>query len=378
MTLRDERPPDDDPSDLAQRLSGLIRKYPEELTRIRTILAPLIYPQPSRPKPEPVPVPQIDGEFPKATLAAKNQGGVLLSPGQICLLSAEGGVGKSALTAHIALATAMLPENSYNPELHQLHQLQGGVFDGAGGTVLMATYEDPPPVTRWRMMMLAESLDAKNKGLQAQQALERVYVLNMSGWTVYGPPEHGGYSARPAPLAGWNVLWEAVELVKPKLIILDPVLKAYAGEPNTVSPVREFLGDLAGTALERSPGAGIILVAHSTKAARSGRQDPFDPGQVAGSGAWADECRGVMTMTWNEETDQRTLAIPKSNWGPSRIMIDLQPMTHANGAVIGFQAHGEWQRRTKQLGAPRETDTKTTHKQDTMKELGEEYAGIGR
>ena len=376
MTLRDERPPDDDPSDLAQRLIGLVQRYPEELPVVRRTLAHIMQSQPSRPQPEPVPVPLIDGDFPKATLAAADQGGVLLSPGQICLLSAEGGVGKSALTAHIALATAMLPEKGDDPELHHL---QGGVFDGAGGTVLMATYEDPPPVTKWRMEMLAHSLDEHDGNLQASQALQQVYVLNLSGWTVYGPPEHGGYSARPAPLAGWNVLWDAVELVKPKLIILDPALKAYAGEPNTVAPVREFLGNLAGTATERSPGAGIILVAHSTKAVRSGKPDPFDPGQVAGSGAWADECRGVMTMTWNEETDQRTLAIPKSNWGPSRIMIDLDPVTHPSGAVIGFTAASEWRRRSKQqVKAPRETETEKTLQYDMTSVLGEEYAGIGR
>lgn len=375
MTLRDERPPDDDPLDLAHRLSELVQRYPKELAVVRTTLAHIMHPQTSRIRPGPVPVPLIEGEFPKATLAAANQGGVLLSPNQICLLSAEGGVGKSALTAHIALATAMVSEEGDD---QSLHHLQGGIFDGAGGAVLMATYEDPPPVTRWRMEMLADSLDERNGGLQAKEALERVYVLNMSGWTVYGPPERGGYAARPAPMAGWNVLWDAAELVKPKLIILDPVLKAYAGEPNTVSPVREFLGDLAGTALERSPGSGIILVAHSTKAVRSGRADPFDPGQVAGSGAWADECRGVMTMTWNEETDQRTLAIPKSNWGPSRIMIDLDPVTHSSGAVIGFSAASEWRRRKKQVNPPRETGAEQNLQYEMTNGLGEEYAGIGR
>ena len=151
MTLRDEMPPDDDPLDLAHRLSELVQRYPEELPVVRSTLAHIMHPHTSRPKPRPIPVPLIEGEFPKATLAAAGQGGVLLSPSQICLLSAEGGVGKSALTAHIALATAMLPEKSDDRELHHL---QGGVFDGAGGTVLMATYEDPPPVTtpdgEWR------------------------------------------------------------------------------------------------------------------------------------------------------------------------------------------------------------------------------------
>ena len=84
-------------------------------------------------------------------------------------------------------------------------------------------------------------------------------------------------------------------------------------------------------------------------------------------------------MTWNEETDQRTLAIPKSNWGPSRIMIDLDPVTHPSGAVIGFTAASEWRRRSKQqVKAPRETETEKTLQYDMTSVLGEEYAGIGR
>ena len=376
MTLRDERPPDDDPLDLAHRLSELVQRYPKELAVVRTTLAHIMHPQTSRIRPGPVPVPLIEGEFPKATLAAANQGGVLLSPNQICLLSAEGGVGKSALTAHIALATAMVSEEG---EDQSLHHLQGGIFDGAGGTVLMATYEDPPPVTRWRMEMLADSLDERNGGLQAKEALERVYVLNMSGWTVYGPPERGGYAARPAPMAGWNVLWDAGGARQAQAHHPGPRTQGLRRRAEHRLPVREFLGDLAGTALERSPGSGIILVAHSTKAVRSGRADPFDPGQVAG----VRSVGGRMQRGHDHDLERRDR--PENAGHPQ---VQLGPLQDHDRPGPGhpFLRSGHRLQRSqrmappekKQVNPPRETGAEQNLQYEMTNGLGEEYAGIGR
>ena len=372
MTLRDERPPEDDPLDLAKRLIDSAERYPAELPAVRLALDPLLNRQPNRTPPEAVPVNKIEGDFPKATLAAAGLGGVLLTTGQICLLSAEGGIGKSALTGALALATAMLPDT---PEDGQPQRLAGGIFDGAGGPVLLATYEDPPPVTKWRITRLAERLDTEAGEAGAVKALPRVHVLDLSGWPLYGPPEQGSYSARPGPLPGWGVLWKEVSRIKPKLIVIDPVLKAYVGESNNVAPVREFLGAVANAASQRGAEAGVMLVLHSTKAARSGRPDPFDPGQVSGSGAWADECRGVLTMTWDENNDHRILAIPKSNWGPSRVLLELDPVQHESGAVIGFNAVGEWGKRAK---TGKGKTSEENGRQRRMSGLEDEYEGIGR
>ena len=100
------------------------------------------------------------------------------------------------------------------------------------------------------------------------------------------------------------------------------------------APVREFLSAL------REFGAPVLLVVHSTKAARGGNPDPFDPGMVAGSGAWTDGVRGVLTLSWGEVEGARVLACPKANHGPARLLCGLAPVRKGgdpHGRILAFQ-----------------------------------------
>ena len=81
---------------------------------------------------------------------------------------------------------------------------------------------------------------------------------------------------------------------------------------------------------------GVLLVAHSRKAARGADADPYDPGQVAGVGAWADAARGVLTLTGRG--DDRTLAISKANWGRAYVQTQLAQAATEAGALVGFNA----------------------------------------
>ena len=116
------------------------------------------------------------------------------------------------------------------------------------------------------------------------------------GWPLFGPAADGRsgafYHARPEQLIGWEPMEAAVGGLEPRLIVIDPVLAAYVGEPNSAPPVREFLGALASLAREHS--AGVLVLTHSTKAAHSQRggikPDPFEPGQVAGSAGGPMAC----------------------------------------------------------------------------------------
>ena len=73
-------------------------------------------------------------------------------------------------------------------------------------------------------------------------------------------------------------------------------------------------------------GAGVMLVGHSNKAARqSAKYDPFDAGHIAGTGAWTDAARGVMTLTRDRDNEGKTvLAISKANFGPSYIKTHIR------------------------------------------------------
>ena len=271
---------------------------------------------------------------PPRLLAASGEEGAVLSIGEICLLAGAGNVGKSALAGEIAMAVA---DHGSPDDTRQ--RRAGGLLDihGGPGPVLWLAYEETPGEIGARLAALA---DATGR----EEAPGAVHILDMRrGWPLYGPGERHGaaglYSARPEPLAGWRVMADAAAGIGPRLIVIDPTLSAYVGEGNAVAPVREFLVALAGLAGDHN--AGVLALAHSTKAARKD-PDPFDPGQIAGSAAWHDGVRGALVLDYHNDPEagpQRRLAVTKANMGPARILRAAIPRRKAgSGWIIGFHA----------------------------------------
>ena len=305
----------------------------------------------------PVALNSIQENLPQPILQASGLGGAVLSEGTVCLLAGAGGVAKSTLALHIALGIAMAPNDG---ELHRLH---GNIFNGRGGPVLMVSFENVPGVLGWYGRKLAGLIDEGRRS-GATEAMSHVHVLDFVGYPLFGPVEsHGAhYNTRPGPLPGWTDLWAAADKLKPRLVVIDPALSAFVGDSIGIAPVREFLDALVGKARERS--LGVLVVAHSTKAARHTQiSDPYDPGLVAGSAAWLDGVRGVLTM--QREDSERALRIAKANYGPAFRCITLTALDHRDGrehVPIGFQARGEWtlendqRRKHGKDGQPREDD----------------------
>lgn len=286
--------------------------------------------------PEPVPVPRVQSDLPKRLLWAHGKSGAVLSAGTVAVLAGEGGIGKSALAGSIALGIAMQPDG-------EVGDVSGGLFEGVGGKVLLASHEDGLGVTAWRLRKLAGNAGEKKA---ASEDLARVHLLDLAGWPLFGPSDAGRgalYNARPEPLAGWSYLWSAADRIGPRLVVIDPALSAFVGEPNAAAPVTEFLVSLADAAKKRR--CGVLLLAHSTKAARAPRTekpDPFDPGHVSGTAAWTDRVRGVLAFTWEKEQGKRVLAVSKANYGPARIQIGLEPIRDPRKSIVGFKARGTW------------------------------------
>ena len=327
-----------DPVEAAHQLCDLLREYPGDRERVDRVLRdgmelPGLG---GRTAPVAVAVPDIVGGMPGTVLGAVGQSGMVLADGYVCVLAAEGGIGKSSLVGSVALECAM----GGGGEVF-------GIFSGMGGPVMVVTYEDSAVVAKWRLEGLAQAMDEERGGSEARDALRSVYVMDMESWPLYGPADTASYQSRPVPLQGWEVLWREVERVQPVLLVIDPVLKGYVGESNGTSPVREFLGSLRHRLrLVCRNGAGVLVTAHSTKTARGSRgagqvQNPMDPGHVAGSAAWVDEPRGVLTMTWGED-GSRMLSVVKANLGPSRIMLKLRAVRQPDGAVLGFVGEDGW------------------------------------
>ena len=341
MTLRDQQPPQEDPTDLAHRLAALLEQYPEERQGAqRALQGTLSGEENNAPLRTAQKLSEIPAEYPAPILRASGRNGAVLSEGQICLLAAEGGIGKSPFTTAIAVSIAMLPDKEVG-----LQPLYGKILEGTAGKVLLVTYEDPPGVTAARAQQLAKVIDHGNGDTQASDSLNSIEVLDLHGMPIYGAPAGATYNSRPEALRGWNDLWEAAARLKPKLIVIDPALQAYASDSNSPAPVREYLGVLSRTLASNCPGSGILMTAHSTKDSRRrgpNGGDPFDPGMVAGSGGWTDATRGLMTMTWADSPNQRLIAIPKANWGPSRIKMVVNVVRDTEGGVIACTSASDW------------------------------------
>ena len=307
----------------------------------------------------PIPVSEIEADWPPTLLQATGLKGALLTAGEILVIAGDGGIGKSTHLASTLLGVA----GRWSAELGPL---PGGVFHGVGGPVLYTAHEDRPSalgsIVRWdaaeRYADDGEWIDEGIEGRRRerkearQEALQRFHVLPMRSRRLYGPRARPGggaglYTARPEPLEGWGDLWAAAAEIRPVIIVVDPVLSAYAGNSNDAAPVREFLDTMRAEA--EALNAGLIIVAHSAKDARRTRDaatvDPFDTGQIGGSGAWVDAPRGVLSMIRTPlDGDSRTLAIFKANYRPSFRVLDMKPRHRyagGTGALIGFKADGD-------------------------------------
>lgn len=267
---------------------------------------------------------EIDDPLPDPILSLDGRGAVLTA-GSVTILAGEGGRGKSSLAYGLAVEVAAVPrDDDAGPVSVGPLTVHGG-----GGPILLVTYEDRPGLVAWALRSYASEVGRE---------LGAVYVLDMAGRPVFGPLAEPGrpamYNTRPVRLPGWADLAGAVEAIRPRIVVVDPALSAFVGEPNAVGPVREFVGALGEL------GPGVLLLCHSTKAVRREGADPFDAGHVGGSSAWVDGVRGVLVLGAGETDGLSQLACPKANYGPARLLCGLQPVTAepaGEGRILGFR-----------------------------------------
>ena len=103
-------------------------------------------------------------------------------------------------------------------------------------------------------------------------------------------------------------------------------------------PVRAFLRALAAEA--GAAGAAVLIVAHSTKAARNAVARGEHPGAgiVAGSAAWYDACRGVLTLERDPAGGpDRLLSADKLNYGRDGWGARLVERRDPDGAYRGLE-----------------------------------------
>ena len=290
----------------------------------------------------PVSLGSAKGDWPEPFLSIATDNGLgqregaVLSMGTVAVLAGAGGSAKSSLALQLAVTAGGTPDDAHQPTC-------GSSMIIRGARTLMVLYEDSPQVTHHKSQKLIDTTLGRERFGDAEQ---RVHLLDMSGRPLYGTMED-----RAEPMEGWHDLWAAVDQTQSKFIIIDPVLAAYVGESNSAGPVREFLSALTEKAAERK--AAVLIIAHSTKAARYGG-DPYDPGQIGGSGHWSDGVRGAMSLTREQGADDfmLRLAVLKSNYGPAYLSNLLEPIRPAESRMIiglrgvsyGWEFAGEGQK----------------------------------
>ena len=243
----------------------------------------------------------------------------VLAVGEVAILASAGGLGKSTFTLEIASAAVAAAD---------LGAASGDAcgLSVAAGPVVVVSYEDSPA-------RIAHRLKWMNPG----DVPAAVHLVPDPAplWTA--DVDHYGSSH---PGAQWDALWRAVRNLRARLVVVDPVSAALADVSTTeTGPVRAFLRAL--TAEATAAGAGVLLVAHDTKAARNAVARGEDPGagMVAGSAAWYDGARGVLSLVPDPESSDRLLQCVKANYGRTgwgtRLTERLGPGGAFRGLVLG-------------------------------------------
>ena len=261
---------------------------------------------------EPAPVLWREPTEPDAEQATERADAVL-SMGECAILAAPGGTGKSYLA--LALAIAATAANG-------AHYGSACGLRVRPGPVVLVSYEDSPVRMYARLRAIAGR--APSRAIHCWPDPAPLFIAGE------GP---GRGEARP--LGHWASLWAAVRTINPTLVVIDPVSAALEGASMSEgSPVRAFMRELAREA--SAAKAGVLLVAHDTKAARDLVRAGEDPGAgaVAGSATWYDAARSVLYMA--RDGDKRSLKCIKANYGRSGWSVILRERRGPNGQFGGF------------------------------------------
>ena len=238
----------------------------------------------------------------------------VLSVGEVAILASAGGLGKS--TAVLELAAAAVGAAEYGADYGPALGLRV-----AAGSVVLVSFEDSPA-----------RIAARLRWCCAGNVPAAVHLAPDPAPLWIG--SDGGESR---PGATWEALWRGVRDVGARLVVIDPVSAALADVSTTeTGPVRSFLRAL--TAEATAAGVGVLLVAHDTKAARNAIARGEDPaaGVVAGSAAWYDGARGVLSLARDPAGgDDRLLECVKANYGRAGWGARLRERT-VNGAFRGL------------------------------------------
>ena len=229
---------------------------------------------------------------------------------EVTLFYGQGGAGKSALCLQLACAIAGDGEHEHWPAGE--HGLR---VPGEAEHVVVANYEDTLDDVEVRQRALVKH---GYKPAMRENIGDRVHAVHLAGegplWT---PGRFGDIGKAEANLL--DTLAACAAKHEAKLIVVDPLFKAFGGNEIDRSQVGEFVTRLSCMAHELK--VAILVVSHPAKGA-AGAERKHAGEDPSGSSTWLDGVRSAWrlreeTMPGNAGDDEKVLALTlrKSNHG---------------------------------------------------------------
>ena len=258
-----------------------------------------------------------------------------LPAGRVALLTGPGGVGKSRLVLQLAAGIASGGgQGDAWIDTPDTDTLRLGAASSTGGDcVVYASWEDEPEEIYRRLAQVS----GNGAPWVTPDRLRALHLVDMAGMGPIWAPGAGRHISTIAAItpAGQR-LRRHCEEQGARLLILDPLAAAYAGDENARGLVRAFVSDW--DAWGRANDCAVILVAHPPKSGATFAGSTDWQGAVRAMWMLVKEKRGAKTgddnlLTWK-------LSLEKSNYGPEQEALHLGWDTSGSG--LRWQVLGRW------------------------------------
>lgn len=255
----------------------------------------------------------------------------LLPAGEVTLLGAHGGLGKSSLALLIVVCICAGLKVLDRPARR--------------GRVLVFSAEDPACIVLWRLHRICGHL-----GVDPAALSDHLLLLDATECDAALYAEINDAGVRTGrTTSSYTALKAAADEFGADVLIVDNASDTYDADENSRPRVRGFIRALAALVRERQ--GALLLLAHVDKSAAKG----FAGGQgYSGSTAWNNSVRSRLFLS--EQDGRLILEHQKSNFGRKAEPFELEwvdggVLTLASNATAGLIAASE---RTAVLGLIRE------------------------
>ena len=270
---------------------------------------------------------------------------------RVALLAGDGGLGKSRLTLRLAAAIAAGPAWS---------DWLGGISTAEGSLRRPLRLQGPAPaiVASWE-----DDLHEVKRRLEAMRMVSSTtgnlhFVDAADFGPLWMPPDPGEKRNLADPTPVGAELRAAAEGLGARLLVIDPLAAAFAGNENDRGQVRAFMSNWDAWA--RRGDCAVLFVSHT----------PKTEAKYSGSTDWRNAARTVWSIGYEgkpkgapmDAEPAIVLECEKSNYGapPPKLYLSRE------GGVISEAAKPDWSETPETDSGDSRPDTTNGHRQEAL------------